>query len=58
MAHDAYRFMLEGSGIRLAASARHADVLLVTSPVSGHMETALKRVYGSISRSETGHRNR
>jgi len=36
---------LEGLGIRFVASPRHADLLLVTGPVSRHMETALKRTY-------------
>ncbi|MHB1585517.1 MAG: NADH-quinone oxidoreductase subunit B family protein [Acidiferrobacteraceae bacterium] len=41
-------YNLEGSGIRFVASPRHADVLLVTGPVSRHMVTALKRVYDAI----------
>jgi Ni,Fe-hydrogenase III small subunit len=41
-------YNLEGSGIRFVASPRHADVLLVTGPVSRHMETALKRVYDAM----------
>jgi Ni,Fe-hydrogenase III small subunit len=32
-------------GIRFVASPRHADLLLVTGPVSRNMETALKRTY-------------
>jgi len=36
---------LEGMGIRFVASPRHADMLLVTGPVSRHMETALKRTF-------------
>jgi Ni,Fe-hydrogenase III small subunit len=36
-------YNLEGLGIRFVASPRHADMLLVTGPVSRHMETALKR---------------
>ena len=36
---------LEGLGIRFVASPRHADLLLVTGPVSRHMETALRRTY-------------
>jgi len=36
---------LEGLGIKFVASPRHADMLLVTGPVSRHMETALKRTY-------------
>jgi Ni,Fe-hydrogenase III small subunit len=38
-------YNLEGLGIRFVASPRHADLLLVTGPVSRHMETALKRTY-------------
>ena len=36
-------YNLEGLGIRFVASPRHADLLLVTGPVSRHMETALMR---------------
>jgi Ni,Fe-hydrogenase III small subunit len=36
---------LEGLGIKFVASPRHADMLLVTGPVSRHMEVALKRTY-------------
>lgn len=39
---------LEGLGIRFAASPRHADLLLVTGPVSRHMEEALKRTYDAM----------
>ena len=38
-------YNLEGLGIRFVASPRHADVLLVTGPVSRHMEVALRRTY-------------
>jgi Ni,Fe-hydrogenase III small subunit len=38
-------YNLEGLGIRFAASPRHADMLLVTGPVSRHMQVALKRTY-------------
>jgi Ni,Fe-hydrogenase III small subunit len=38
-------FNLEGLGIKFVASPRHADMLLVTGPVSRHMEVALKRTY-------------
>jgi Ni,Fe-hydrogenase III small subunit len=38
-------YNLEGLGIRFVASPRHADLLLVTGPVSKHMEMALKRPY-------------
>lgn len=36
---------IERFGIHFVASPRHADVLLVTGPVSRHMEAALKRTY-------------
>ena len=38
-------YNLEGMGIRFVASPRHADMLLVTGPVSRHMEEALRRTY-------------
>jgi len=38
-------YNLEQLGIKFVASPRHADMLLVTGPVSRHMETALKRTY-------------
>ncbi len=42
--NNAY-YNIEGLGIKFVASPRHADMLLVTGPVSRHMETALKRTY-------------
>jgi Ni,Fe-hydrogenase III small subunit len=38
-------YNLEGLGIRFVASPRHADMLLVTGPVSRNMEKALRRTY-------------
>ena len=38
-------YNIEGLGIRFVASPRHADMLLVTGPVSAHMAIALKRTY-------------
>ena len=38
-------YNLEGCNIRFVASPRHADLLLVTGPVSVNMEAALKRTY-------------
>jgi Ni,Fe-hydrogenase III small subunit len=38
-------YNLEGLGIRFVASPRHADMLLVTGPVSRNMEIALRRTY-------------
>jgi Ni,Fe-hydrogenase III small subunit len=42
--NNAY-YNIEGLGIKFVASPRHADLLLVTGPVSRHMEVALKRTY-------------
>jgi hypothetical protein len=41
-------YNLEGAGIRFVASPRHADLLLVTGPVSVNMEEALKRTYEAM----------
>jgi Ni,Fe-hydrogenase III small subunit len=38
-------YNLEGLGIRFVASPRHADLLLVTGPVSASMEVALLRTF-------------
>jgi Ni,Fe-hydrogenase III small subunit len=38
-------YNLEGLGIKFVASPRHADMLLVTGPVSRNMETALRRTF-------------
>jgi Ni,Fe-hydrogenase III small subunit len=40
-------YNIEGLGIRFVASPRHADVLLVTGPVSRHMEVAVRRTYAA-----------
>jgi Ni,Fe-hydrogenase III small subunit len=40
-------YNLEGLGIRFVASPRHADLLLVTGPVSKHMEAALRSTYAA-----------
>jgi Ni,Fe-hydrogenase III small subunit len=42
--NNAY-YNIEGLGIHFVASPRHADMLLVTGPVSRHMETALRRTF-------------
>jgi len=39
------RYDLERFGIKLVGSPRHADVLLVTGPVTHKMEDRVKRVY-------------
>ncbi|HEV2275213.1 MAG TPA: hypothetical protein VGR96_13670 [Acidobacteriaceae bacterium] len=41
-------YNLEGAGIRFVASPRHADLLLVTGPVSVNMEEALRRTYDAV----------
>ncbi len=41
--HDIERF-----GVRFVASPRHADALLVTGPVSRHMEAALRRTWEAV----------
>ena len=38
-------YNIEGLGIKFVASPRHADMLLVTGPVSRNMEVALRRTY-------------
>ena len=41
-------YNLEGLGIKFVASPRHADMLLVTGPVTRNMETALVRTYVAV----------
>jgi len=41
-------YNIEGLGIRFVASPRHADMLLVTGPVSRHMRVALERTYEAV----------
>src|SRR6478752_9237811 len=41
-------YNIEGLGIKFVASPRHADMLLVTGPVSRNMETALRRTYDAV----------
>ena len=38
-------YNIEGLGIKFVASPRHADMLLVTGPVSRNMDVALRRTY-------------
>ena len=40
-------YNIGGRGIKFVASPRHADMLLVTGPVSRHMEEALQRTYNA-----------
>lgn len=42
------RYDVERFGIRLVGTPRHADVLLVTGPVTKQMEPKLKRIYAQI----------
>lgn len=41
-------YNLEGFGIKFVASPRHADLLLVTGPVSVNMAEALRRTYNAV----------
>jgi Ni,Fe-hydrogenase III small subunit len=41
-------YNIEGLGIRFAASPRHADMLLVTGPVTKNMEAALRGAYEAM----------
>ena len=41
-------YNIEGLGIKFVASPRHADMLLVTGPVTRNMEMALKRTYDAM----------
>lgn len=41
-------YNLEGVGIKFVASPRHADMLLVTGPVSVNMEEALRRTFDAV----------
>ncbi len=38
-------YNIDGMGVKFVASPRHADLLLVTGPVSRNLELALKRTY-------------
>lgn len=41
-------YNIEGLGIRFVASPRHADLLMVTGPVSRNMAEALQRSYAAM----------
>jgi Ni,Fe-hydrogenase III small subunit len=41
-------YNIEGLGIKLVASPRHADLLLVTGPVARNMEEALRRTFDAM----------
>ena len=47
---------LERFGLRFVASPRHADVLLVTGPVTANMREALERTYQATPGPEMGGR--
>ena len=51
--YDAERF-----GIKLVGSPRHADVILISGPVTRQVVPALKRLVGSRSQSEAYVRDR
>jgi Ni,Fe-hydrogenase III small subunit len=41
-------YRLDALGVRFAASPRHADVLLVSGPVSSNMDVALRRAWAAV----------
>jgi Ni,Fe-hydrogenase III small subunit len=41
-------YAIERFGVHFVASPRHADALLVTGPVSRHMEAALRRTFDAM----------
>lgn len=41
-------YNIEGMGVKFVASPRHADLLLVTGPVTRNMEIALKRAFEAV----------
>lgn len=41
-------YNLEGYGIHFVASPRHADILMITGPVSANMEKAVLKVYEAM----------
>src|SRR5437868_15356523 len=45
---------VERFGIRFVASPRHADVLMVTGPVTRNMKVALERTYAATPHSQMG----
>ena len=47
-AHNNPYYAVERFGVHFVASPRHADALLVTGPVSRHMEAALRRTYDAV----------
>ena len=55
--NNAY-YDVERFGLRFVASPRHADVLMVTGPVTQNMREALERTYHATPESEMGRRGR
>ena len=55
--NNAY-YDVERFGLRFVASPRHADVLMVTGPVTKNMREALERTYRRDPRSQMGGRGR
>ena len=55
--NNAY-YDLERFGLRFVASPRHADVLLVTGPVTLNMKEALERTFAATPGAEVGGRGR
>ena len=51
-------YNLEGLGIKFVASPRHADMLLVTGPVTRNMEQALRRLRCDARAAAGGRRGR
>ncbi len=49
---------IERFGVHFVASPRHADMLLVTGPVSRHMEAALRRTYAATPEPQARDRRR
>ena len=49
---------LERFGLRFVASPRHADVLMVTGPVTKNLREALERTYAATPESKMGRRRR
>ncbi len=49
---------LERFGLRFVASPRHADVLMVTGPVTKNMREAMERTYAAIPVAQMGGRGR
>src|SRR5260221_14749244 len=51
--HNPY-YNIEGLGIRFVAGPRHADLLLVTGPVTLNMKEAVRRAYSTAPHPDPG----